>query len=491
MNKKALMVLVSLCLLVVPLPAQIRLLHEFAGGAADGREPAGDLIIAGSTMYGMTSKGGSRNNGSIFKIQTDGTGYTLLHSFAGPGSDGREPLGSLILSGSTLFGMTGKGGTYDLGTVFRMETDGSGFSLLHSFAGIPDDGQFPNGSLILSGSTLYGVTVWGGNSGNGAIFSIHTDGSDFTMLHGFPGVYATGSPNDSLILSGSTLYGITYLGGDNHLGAVFKIQTNGSDFTILHSFGGRIGSDNTFDGQRPVGSLLLSGSVLYGMTHWGGEGGAYGYGVIFKVQTDGTGYTLLHTFDESAAFGRYPFGSLILCGSTLFGTTGAGGNKESGTIFNIETDGSGFTLQHQFAGGTDDGAYPEGSLLLAGSMLFGTTYLGGDSNYGVIFSLPLPVKNMAIAAERREFKAFSIKRHYARIQVEVENSATPTAYYCIERRKGNGDFVMLRTFLPQELQKGQFGMEDMYLDKDAAYTYRAEAYDASGQLVGIPVEKTI
>ena len=424
-------------------------------------------------------------------MKTDGTGYTLLHSFAGPVADGREPFGSLILSGSTLYGMTHKGGAYDLGTVFSMETDGSGFSLLHSFAGVPNDGQFPNGDLILSGSTLYGVTMWGGYSGNGAIFRIQTDGSDFAILHGFPGVYAMGGPTGSLILSGSTLYGMTYLGGENHLGAVFRIQTDGSGFTILHSFGGQLGFSGAVDGQRPSGSLLLSGSTLFGMTGWGGEGGVYGYGVIFKLQTDGTNYTLLHSFDDSAAYGRYPEGALILCGSTLFGMTLSGGDKDSGTIFNIETDGSGFTLQHQFAGGADDGAHPDGSLILSGPTLYGMTRLGGDGNGGVIFSLPLPVYIITVLAERREARAFIIKRQYGQILFTVEDPDLSAAYYGIWRRKDSGDFVLLRTVAPSELQNKRFQMEDKYLEKNSAYTYRVEACNASGQIIGISLEKTI
>lgn len=491
MNKKALLILISLCLLVLPLPAQIKLLHEFAGGAAEGREPADDLIISGLTLYGMTSKGGSSDNGTIFKMKTDGTGYTSLHSFTGGAADGREPFGSLLLSGTLLYGMTHKGGTYDMGTVFRIGTDGSDFSLLHSFAGVPDDGQFPNGSLILSGSTIYGVTMWGGNSGNGAIFRIQTDGSGFSLLHGFPGIYGFGGPTGSLLLSGSTLYGMTYLGGDNHLGAVFKIQTDGSGFTILHSFGGRLGLFGDVDGQRPSGSLLLSGPTLYGMTGWGGEGGVYGYGVVFRLQADGTGYTMLHAFDDSAAFGRYPNGSLIICGATLFGMTLSGGDKDSGTIFNIETDGSGFTLQHQFVGGADDGAHPDGSLILSGSTLYGMTRLGGDSNGGVIFSLPLPVHTITLSAKRLEFKAFSILRQYGQIQFTVENSAFPAAYYCIRRRKGKGDFILFKTITPAELQNNHYQMQDRYLDKGATFTYRVEAYNASGQIIGIPVEKTI
>ena len=121
--------------LALPIRAQINLLHEFAGGAADGENPWGDLIISGSTLYGMTQNGGSNDKGTIFSVQADGSGFTLLHEFAGSSFDGQYPLGSLIMSGTTLYGMTQNGGNNDRGTIFKIQTDGSGFTLLHAFAG--------------------------------------------------------------------------------------------------------------------------------------------------------------------------------------------------------------------------------------------------------------------------------------------------------------------------------------------------------------------
>jgi uncharacterized repeat protein (TIGR03803 family) len=73
-----------------------------------------------------------------------------------------------------MFGMTYGGGANGIGTVFQMNTDGSGFSLLHSFAGGATDGKRPFGSLVLGGSTLYGMTERGGLAGDGlgTVFSI-------------------------------------------------------------------------------------------------------------------------------------------------------------------------------------------------------------------------------------------------------------------------------------------------------------------------------
>lgn len=45
----------------------------------------GSLVLSGSTHYGMAYADGSANLGTIFKINTDGTSFTVLHSFAGGG----------------------------------------------------------------------------------------------------------------------------------------------------------------------------------------------------------------------------------------------------------------------------------------------------------------------------------------------------------------------------------------------------------------------
>ncbi|HUJ42276.1 MAG TPA: choice-of-anchor tandem repeat GloVer-containing protein, partial [Opitutaceae bacterium] len=127
---KSLFVLAALSLMHGSVFAQARftVIHDFAGGANDGANPQGDLIVSGSTCYGMTCAGGSGNMGTIFKVSTDGTGFALLHSFAGGAGDGASPYGSLTLSGTTLYGMTYAGGSSGLGTVFRINMDGTGFA---------------------------------------------------------------------------------------------------------------------------------------------------------------------------------------------------------------------------------------------------------------------------------------------------------------------------------------------------------------------------
>src|SRR5205823_3620738 len=118
-----------------------------------------------------------------FRVNTDGTGFTNLHSFTSHSDivppfgnyDGALPLvGALVLDGNTLYGTAEAGGTFGGGTVFAVNIDGTDFRPLHSFAGGASDGAVPLAGLISSGNALYGTTESGGTSGKGTVFKIYT-----------------------------------------------------------------------------------------------------------------------------------------------------------------------------------------------------------------------------------------------------------------------------------------------------------------------------
>jgi len=111
----------------------------------------------------------------LFKIKLDGSGFTTIHSFIGSGLpliniDGGSP-GELVLSGNTLYGTGGDGGSWNWGTVFSLNSDGTGFTPFYDFTG-GSDGAFPNSGMILSSGILYGAANAGGNLGSGTIFSL-------------------------------------------------------------------------------------------------------------------------------------------------------------------------------------------------------------------------------------------------------------------------------------------------------------------------------
>ncbi|MFC2149556.1 choice-of-anchor tandem repeat GloVer-containing protein, partial [Candidatus Auribacterota bacterium] len=163
-----------------------------------------------------------------FRIDTAGGDFTLLHEFVGGGSDGSMPYGDLLLSGSNMYGMTYWGGDLDRGTIFMIGVDGSGFTLLHELAGGADDGRKPRGSLALSEGVLYGVSEYGGDSNFGALFQINTDGTGFTMLHDFVGGANDGTFPDYVTLNilENKLYGTASGGGDSDYGVIFSFATS-------------------------------------------------------------------------------------------------------------------------------------------------------------------------------------------------------------------------------------------------------------------------
>ena len=367
---------------MLPTPAaQFNLLHTFAPG--EGMWPSGELTLSGTTLYGMTPYGGVSNVfGLIFKMNADGSSYTNLHGFVGGAGDGRFPQGTLTQSGTTLYGLTEFGGVSNFGVVFQIRTDGSGYTNLHTFIGYPGDGQWPQSSLTLSGTNLFGTTQNGGTNDLGVIFRVNIDGSGYTNLHTFVGVPGDGrAPQGPLTLSGTTLYGMTMNGGVDDLGMIFRVNVDGSGYTNLHSFAGGPG-----DGADPYGALTLSSSTIYGMTHFSAVSN---FGMIFKMNADGSSFTNLHSFVGAPGDGQNPNGTLTLSGTTLYGMTLYGGASNTGVLFQVQTDGSGYTNLHSFVGGAGDGAYPEGSLTLSGTTLYGMAAYGGSNNRGVAFALSL------------------------------------------------------------------------------------------------------
>jgi uncharacterized repeat protein (TIGR03803 family) len=375
-------------------------LHSFTNNP-DGAHPSAGLILSGTTLYGTATGGGTNGQGTVFAISANGTGYTNLYRFTG-GSDGAEPNAGLILSGNTLYGTATGGGTNGTGALFAVNTNGSNFTTLYSFtatytnsSGVytNSDGAYPYAGLILSGNILYGTATMGGTNGYGTVFALNTNGSNFTTLHNFTALFGPNSTNGDgntpyaeLILSGNTLYGTATKGGTNGYGTVFALNTNGMGYTNLYSFTG--GND----GAYPYAGLILSGNTLYGTVL---AGGSNSLGTVFALNTNGMGFTNLHTFTGYPNDGAEPYVGLILSGSILYGTAQYGGTNSDGTVFAINTNGMGYTNVYSFTGGTN-GAYPYAGLILSGNTLYGTAYGGGSSNLGTVFGLSLPLPQLTI-----------------------------------------------------------------------------------------------
>jgi uncharacterized repeat protein (TIGR03803 family) len=369
-------------------PAQtFTTLHHFTAlvsGTNNGGASPRTVILSGNTLYGTARSGGSLGKGTVFAISISGIGFTNLHNFSGSG--GASP-NALILSGNTLYATTYVGGGLGGGSLFAINTDGMSFTNLHNFSG-GSDGAYPEGSLVLSGDTLYGTASQGGSGYYGTVFAINTNGTGITSVYGFIDGINGGTPVAGLVLSGNTLYGTTYDGGSMYGGMVFAADAGSAGITNLHSF-----SSFPNDGYWPVAGLILSGNTLYGTASSGGDSDK---GTVFAVNTDGTGFTNLYSF-TGGNDGAYPSCQLTLSGNTLYGTASYGGSSGNGTVFAVNTNGTGFTNLYSFTATppypqpatNSDGALPGSSLILSGNTLYGTATGGGNSGSGTVFSLSL------------------------------------------------------------------------------------------------------
>ena len=359
------------------------MLHSFVG--ADGAEPRGRIVLSGQTIYGTTHWGGCFQKGTVFKLNTDGSGYAVLKHFSGE-QGAAYPVGGLVMSGQTLYGMTSAGGTSNLGTVFRINTDGTGYGELKSYSGA--DGAKPASGLTLSGTNLFGATYYGGISNSGVVFQLGSDGSDYAVLRQFTDMSNGWAPRSDPVISGSMLYGTTEYGGTTNVGTVFALDTGNRAFAVLKSF-------QRTDGQYPMAGLALLDGTLFGVTP---SGGASQRGAVFRLQPDGSGFEVLKSF--TGGDGANPWAALISTGPSLCGTTFSGGNSNLGTVFQIDTSGSNYAVLKHFTG--TDGANPKAPLTVSGTTLFGTTSAGGAYGYGALFALSVPGDPSTVAVAPRD-----------------------------------------------------------------------------------------
>jgi uncharacterized repeat protein (TIGR03803 family) len=212
----------------------------------------------------------------------------------------------------------------------------------------------------------------------------------FKTLYNFKGSKDGTSPWAGLVFDAAgNLYGTTHEGGAKGFGTVFKLTPNGDGTwtkSTLYSF---CSQPHCADGQYPWADLILDHSGnLYGTT---AGGGAHNHGTVFELTPGSSGWTetVLYSF-TGGGDGRFPYAGLIFDGNgNLYGTTVQGGSTAYGAVFELTPGSSGWTetVLYSFMGGAD-GGNPYGSLIFDGNgNLYGTTNGGGGAGNGVVFEL--------------------------------------------------------------------------------------------------------
>jgi len=202
---------------------QETVLHTFTG-LPDGAYPeAGVTRDAHGNLYGTTLNGGASGSGTVFKLDKKER-ETVLHSFTRSGGDGGLPYGSVVRDAQgNLYGATEAGGTSDLGTVFMLDKTGKE-TVLYRFTGTGGDGFQPYAGLVRDGvGNLYGTTWRGGTYNAGTVFKVDKTGTE-TVLYSFDNANSGGYPLAGLVRDAKgNLYGTTSQGSTYGFGTVFKL----------------------------------------------------------------------------------------------------------------------------------------------------------------------------------------------------------------------------------------------------------------------------
>jgi|HubBroStandDraft_1064217.scaffolds.fasta_scaffold61049_2 uncharacterized repeat protein (TIGR03803 family) len=356
-----------------PLQAQtLRLLHSFKG--PEGEFPLASMIRdSAGNLYGTTNNGGTSGNGTVFKL-SKGHILSVLHNFAGSPNDGANPQAALLRDAAgNLYGTTVDGGAAGGGTVYEIDASGTE-TVLYSFIG-QGDGIYPLGNLVRDKmGNLYSTTSALVPDNTGTVFKLDKTGK-LTTLYTFSAGAGGNTPTGNLVRDGSgNLYGTCEFGGENAYGTVYKLDMTGN-LTVLHSFDETVGA--------PYGGLIADAEGnLYGSTS----------GAVFQI-TEATGvFTLLHTFvprtegtESYATVARDAAGNLYGANNQLGGGCHDGG---CGTIWKLDTS-SLLTVLTNFGEG-NRGKFPRGGVVLdkAGNLYGTTSEGGGGCRYcGTVFEI--------------------------------------------------------------------------------------------------------
>jgi uncharacterized repeat protein (TIGR03803 family) len=380
-------------------------------------------LMAGATSSAVSVYAGASTAGGYFAIVTNIYGSVtssvatltllaptqalqsvVLRSFGATAGDGQWPMAGLMqASNGLLFGTTYAGGAYGDGTVFMVGTNGSNYAIRAQFSGFNGDAGRPEAAVMQgSDGALYGTTADGGAFGYGTVFRIQDPigAGAPVLIHSFGGSERGdgAEPYAGLVqASDGLVYGTTVSDGASGYGTVFRLSTNGGSYSLRNSFSATAGG-----GIHPYGGVVQGfDGALYGSTY---SGGTFGCGTVFRLASSGAAQWL-HSFTNSAGDGAFPYTGLAQSSDgTLYGTTESGGAAGAGTVFGIAADGSGYGVRVSFSGTNGSGANPDGGVVAGNDgAVYGTTYSGGAVGYGTVFR----VKNPAGAPVLEYIHSFS------------------------------------------------------------------------------------
>jgi uncharacterized repeat protein (TIGR03803 family) len=362
------------------------MLHNFSGGSDGGYPVTQPVVDKSGNMFGTATGGGDsacyEGCGTVWELSASGT-FSVLHTFMI--SDGNWPDWGVTLGREgMMYGTTGGGGSAGWGTAFSMDSAGT-FTTLYNFGASGDPGDISSGVALDSSGNLYGMSYEGGSFGMGTVWKLSSGGKE-TNLHNFSGGSDGGYPDESKLHKdrAGNLYGVAEYGGSSGCGTLFEVVSAGA-FKLLHSFNCRT------DGGYPTGGIREFEGSIYGAAL---DYGSNGSGTVWRYDLKKHKFSVLHSFSYSD--GAFPWGGVGcqprkkgVCTGNLFGTTETGGYNQCGggcgTVWEITASGKFITL-HKFSG--SDGAHPyDRPFVDRRGNVYGTTWEGGSSGYGTVWEL--------------------------------------------------------------------------------------------------------
>ena len=333
----------------------------FISGTINGTHPK---IINGKLVGLGTNR--------LYSVALDGTGYQVLNTLPLSG----YPILNYDTSTNNIL-YCSSGGAFKNTQLVKTDVVTNINSTIHSFGNVPE-GYNPDGIIRTPNGVLFGIARNGGSEGGGTLFKMNANGSAFSLVKNFAGNNGQSPVGQLLYASDGRLYGVCKRSGvsgssDNML--IYGVDVNGNNYSVLQVFP-----------TSAEGSLIpeLSESSFGEIAGLIGPSDRFPPPAkIFKLNKNGTGFTILKTLSGSDGF--IPKHGLVLYNGYFYGVNTSGGNiQTNGSIFRIKEDGKDFSVVKHF----NSGSSPEGGLTLGSdNKLYGVTLHDGSNSLGIAFAL--------------------------------------------------------------------------------------------------------
>jgi uncharacterized repeat protein (TIGR03803 family) len=348
-----------------------------------GYYPRNRLIeTSAGKLYGMTTDGGTNNEGTIFEFDINTSVYTKKYDFDGANGNSPSSVFTTGLDGK-LYGLTYNGGASNKGVLFEYDPITGVYAKKYDFDGTI--GVPARDLLFASNNKFYGLTNEGNNTG--ALFEYDPTSGVLTTKYDFDGSVGKAPPLSLIEASNGKLYGLTQSGwGNNDYGTLYEFDLATDVYTKLHDF-------EWYTGREPIGRLKeASNGKLYGVTNEGGEGPSTG--VLFEYDISTNTYERKLSFGLSVN-GANPYGNIIQASNgLLYGTVLKGGYNGGGFLFEFNPLTKAYTNKVEFD--FTNGAWSRCNLIQAANgKIYGTTSYGGLNYNGVLFEYD-PITNIYV-----------------------------------------------------------------------------------------------